>query len=168
MANTPLRYLGQALGYVVFVGLVGYFSNSPAYTHLAADQALIKLSFSHKGQRIAECRQRSAEELAKLAPNMRVAMDCPRERSPITVELELDGQLVHQQTLKPTGLSRDGVSYLYKRFPVLAGEHHLTLRLRDSVHIEGFNYERVADVDLAPAQVLVIDFNPEQGGFIIK
>lgn len=168
MASTTVRYLGQALGYAAFIGLVGYFSNSPAYTHLAADHALVKLSFSHKGQRIVECRQRSAEELAKLAPNMRVAMDCPRERSPITVELELDGKLVHQQTLKPTGLTSDGVSYLYKRFPVVAGEHHLAMRLRDSVHIEGFNYERVADVDIAPGQVLIIDFNPEQGGFIIK
>ena len=34
------------------------------------------------------------EELAKLAPNMRTPMDCPRERSPVRVRLELDGVLL--------------------------------------------------------------------------
>ena len=44
----------------------------------------------------------SAEELAKLAPNMRVAQVCPRERSPVAVEVEMDG--------KPYGVQAQPVS----------------------------------------------------------
>ena len=40
-------------------------------------EALVKLSFQHAGQRKEACRERSAEELAKLAPNMRAASRLP-------------------------------------------------------------------------------------------
>ena len=53
-----MAWLGQALLYALFALIIGYFSNSPAYRHLPADQALIKLSFSHQGKLISECRRR--------------------------------------------------------------------------------------------------------------
>jgi hypothetical protein len=54
-----------------------------AYRHLASDQALIKLSFTRVGKPVGDCRKLSAEELAKLPPNMRAPTVCPRERSPV-------------------------------------------------------------------------------------
>ena len=45
----------------------------------ARDEQLLKLSLSHAGARKEACHQRSAEELAKLAPNMRAPSVCPRE-----------------------------------------------------------------------------------------
>jgi hypothetical protein len=48
---------------------------------LAPEEALIKLSFVHHGQRVAECRPYTADELAKLAPNMRAPLKCGRERA---------------------------------------------------------------------------------------
>ena len=67
------------------------------------DQALLKLSFTHAGQLVQECRRRTPEELAKLPPNMRAPLDCARERSPVTCELALDGQLLAQR-IAPSGL----------------------------------------------------------------
>ena len=55
---------------------------------LAPDRALVKLSFSHHGKPVSDCHQTSAAELAKLPPNMRAPVRCPRERSPVTVELD--------------------------------------------------------------------------------
>ena len=100
-----LRYLAQALLYVPLMAIIGYFSTSPAYHHLAPGQALIRLSISHAAQRKAECRERTPEELAKLSPNMRAPLDCPRERAPVTVELDLDGQRVVQAVALPSGLT---------------------------------------------------------------
>ncbi|CAK0779203.1 conserved hypothetical protein [Gammaproteobacteria bacterium] len=157
------RYLGQGLAYLAFAAVVGYFSNSPGYTRLAADQAVIKLSFHHYGQRQSECRVRSAEEVANLPPNMRQALDCQRERSPIKVEMDLDDQSLYQGLQRPAGLHQDGVSYLYRRFAVPAGTHRLHLRLSDNPREAGFRYELTREVTLLPAQVLVIDFKPETG-----
>lgn len=164
----PLSWIGQALLYGLFALIIGYFSHSPPYGHLPADQALIKLSFSHEGKRISACRQRTAEELAKLAPNMRAPMDCPRERSPVTVEIDLDGTPVYRHVAQPSGLSKDGASTVYHRFPVHAGEHRLAIRLNDDARTPGFNYHREEIVTLKPGKVLVIDFNQEDGGITLQ
>ena len=168
MLKNILRYSGQAVFYGLFVAFIGYFSVSPAYVHLPPDQALIKVSFSHAGQPLEECRVRTAEELAKLPPNMRVPVLCGRERSPVRFDLELDGKPLYHAELPPAGLSRDGVSTVYQRFPVPAGQHRFRARLKDSVRVPDFNYVKEADVTVAPGQVFVVDFNARAGGFVFK
>jgi hypothetical protein len=75
----PLGYLGQGAVYLLLGLGIGYFSDRPAHTHSPPDMALIKLSFAHGAQK-EDCRRRTAEELAKLPPNMRRPMVCSRER----------------------------------------------------------------------------------------
>lgn len=159
-----LRFAAQLLLYVPLMALIGYFSASPKFSPVGVNEALLRLSFIHAAQRKAPCRERSAEELAKLAPNMRAALDCPRERSPVVVELELDGKLVLRREVAPAGLKRDGNATVYHRLPVPAGRHAIAVRLRDRPG-EGFNYTREETVELAPGRVLLIDFTAAQGGF---
>jgi hypothetical protein len=162
-----LRYIAQALLYVPFLALIGYFSTSPAYVHLAPDQALVRLSFSHAGARVGECRERTPEELAKLPPNMRAPLVCPRERSPVTVELDMDGRPVYRAVVPPSGLRRDLASTMYWRQAVPAGEHRFTARLKDRAE-GGFGYVKEFTVTLAPGRILGIDFNAALGGFLIR
>jgi hypothetical protein len=163
-----LAITGQVLLYGTFAGFLGVFSSHPTYRHLARDEAVLKLSFSHAGQLAHECRRRTPEELAKLAPNMRTPMDCPRERSPIMVELAMDGQVLARREIAPAGLSKDGASTLYERFVVPAGEHRLSVKFSDNIRTPGFNYVSDERVQLHPAQVVVVDFNPARGGILIQ
>lgn len=162
------RYARQAVLYGLFALALGYFATAPTVVSLPADRALIKVSFSHAGRTVGECRERSAAELAGLPPNMRAPLDCPRERSPVTFELELDDRPIYRAILPPAGLARDGASSLYRRFPVDAGRHVLRARLKDDVRLGDFNHERSAEVVLSAGQVYVIDFNLRAGGFIFK
>ena len=162
--KSVVRYLAQALLYVPFMAVIGYFSTSPVYHHLAPGEALIRLSLTHAAQRKSECRSRTPEELAKLAPNMRAPLDCPRERASVVVELELDGERVFHAVAPPSGLTRDGASTVYRRLPVAAGTHHIVARLKDRAGGD-FNYVREARVELKPGRVLVIDFHAAKGGF---
>jgi hypothetical protein len=164
----PASWLGQALLYGVFAAAIGVFSRWPPYQHLAPDQALLKLSFSQPGKPVSECRRATEEELAKLPPNMRAPMRCPRERSPITVEVDVDGRTALRRVAQPSGLSRDGASALYQRMQLPAGEHRIAVRLNDDVRVSGFNHTREATVTLQPAQILVIDFDPEKGGITLQ
>ena len=165
--NRVLVLAGQALLYGSFALLVGIFSQWPAYAPLETDEALIKLSFVHHGQRLADCRPYTAEERAKLAPNMRAPLKCERERASVTVELDIDGTPAYRHTAAPSGLSRDGASTVYKRLEVPAGTHRITVRMRDTTATSGFNHEHEATVDLKPSQVLVIDFDAERGGIVL-
>ena len=74
--NRVLNWTGQALLYGGFALVVGVFSPRPSYHPLAPNEAQIKVSFIHHGARLAECRPYTAEELAKLAPNMRAPLKC--------------------------------------------------------------------------------------------
>lgn len=174
-ATRPVRsraWLGQALLYALFALLIGVFSHWPPYRHLAADQSLIKLSFTHHGQHVSECKQLRPAELAKLPPNMRAPTQCPRERAPVIVELDLDGQQVYRHVAAPSGLSKDGASSVYHRVQVTAGEHRIKVRIKDSPGDAGtsgaFDHTREATVTLAPAHILVIDFDAEKGGITLQ
>jgi hypothetical protein len=164
--NRLVQLIGQLIAYGLFALVVGYFATRPAYTHIAPDKAVIKLSFSHAGAHVEECRQLTQEELNRLPPNMRRPRDCPRERIPLLIELELDGELICHDELPPSGLASDGSSTAYKKFPVDAGRHHLVARLRDSRRTNGFDHEKSASITLTPQQNFVIDFRPELGGFL--
>lgn len=162
----PAAIIGQVILYGAFAAFIGYFATSPKYHQVADDVALIKLSISHLGER--ECRKRTAEELAKMPPNMRAPLDCPRERSDIRLEVDVDGQPILQTVMHPTGLYKDGVSTIYKRFEVKAGSHRLAVRMNDNLVKPGFNFVKEEQISLKPHQVMVIDFNPDRGGLFFR
>ena len=158
-------YALQALAYAAFVAVVGYFSTSPPYRHLPPDESVVKLSLRHSGQRKEPCRERTPEELAKLAPNMRAATVCPRERANVTVQVTMNDRPLFDVVAAPSGLSKDGASTIYRRVAVPAGEHRLVAKLADSPDGK-FGYTSERTVTLKPGRVLVIDFDDKSGGFV--
>jgi len=164
----PLAWIGQVLLYGLFAAAIGVFSHWPRYHPLAPGEAVIKVSFIHTGKPVGDCRPLTKEELARLPPNMRAPTVCPRERSPVTVQVILDGRMVLDHSAKPSGLSKDGASAIYARLVVPAGERMLDVRISDDVRAKGPTYEREASVRLVQGQVLVIDFDPSQGGVTMQ
>lgn len=166
---TKLRLLplaGQALAYLAFAAGIGYFAVRPLYQPLPPDQAVVKFALRHQGALKQECRQRSAEELASLPPNMRLAMDCPRERWPVQVELIANEMPLFEATLPPGGLSKDGASYAYHRFIVPAGSYRLAARLSDDGRPPADGIENTASRTLAAGEVLVVEFDTAHGRFV--
>lgn len=166
--RNPLALLGQIATYAAFGLLLGHFSAAPSYTWIDPESAVIRLSFNHAGERVAECRQLSPEEIARLAPNMRQPLDCPRARVPLLVELTLDGDVLYRAAALPSGLADDGPATVYERFLVAPGTHEIGARLRDSRRTEGFDYAGRVQVELAAGQNFVVDFRAGTGGFIFK
>lgn len=165
--NRAASWAGQLLLYGLFALVIGIFANGPSYRALPPDRALVKVSFIHHGQRVADCRPYTTEELGKLAPNMRTPLKCGRERSPVTIEVDLDGTTVYRHVAPPAGLSNDGASTVYHRLQVPAGEHRIAVRLKDNAGA-AFTYTRDATLTLKPAQILVIDFDAQQGGITLS
>ena len=162
-----VRIAAQLLLYVPLMAIIGYFSTEPRFSDVAPEQALLRLSFIHAAQLKHGCRQRTPEELAKLAPNMRAALDCSRERADVLVELDVDGTTVLRREVKPSGLQHDGNAVVYQRLVLPAGRHRIVARLRDRPEGE-FNFVKERDVDLSAGGVVLIDFNAGQGGFLFR
>lgn len=165
--KAAMKALAQLALYVPLMALIAYFSSSPRFSAIQENEALLRLSLIHAAEHKQACRQRSAEELAKLAPNMRAAQDCPRERARILVELDVDGVTVLKRELPPSGLRHDGNAALYYRLPLPAGRHLVAARLRDRADGE-FNYQKSESVELAPGHILLIDFLGSHGGFVFR
>ena len=164
--SEPRNWIGIAGTFAVFALGIGYLSASPRYQHLPPGQATIRLSVSQPGQQIGDCRPLSERELAARAPNMRKPEECPRERAPLSIRLVVDGAVVYQDTIPPSGLRRDGSSAVYLRLPVAAGPHRIEVAVNDDVTVSGYAFRREATVSLEPGQMLTIDFDRNRGGVL--
>ncbi|MDH5765583.1 MAG: hypothetical protein OEZ38_06150 [Gammaproteobacteria bacterium] len=165
--NKVIRYILQAINYSLFMALIWYFSTSPVYRQLADDEAILTISFAHAGEIKEPCVKRTQKELMALPPNMRAPMNCSRERSPIVIEMMFDGEPLYSETAEAPGLYNDSGVDIYHSVKVSAGKHHLAIRMDDSVLKEGFTHVFEQDVDIKPAQILLVGFNPSKG-FIVR
>jgi len=165
---SPKRLILQILNYTVFMVLVWYFSFSPTYVRLEPEESMITLALSHAGKPVHECHKKSQEELAKLPPNMRVLEDCPRERSPVKIEVLMDDTPVIDETVDPPGLYKDQGVDIYHSVKVPTGDHKLEIRMNDNVRVEGPTHRYHQSVSLGSAQLLVIQFNSAHNQFVIR
>jgi len=154
-----LRYLGQALSYAVFFVPLVYFSHLPIHRHLAEDMAVLKIAVRHPGHIIGECASVTGSGGGMRPSTMQQTTEiCPRERSPLQLELLLDGETLYRATIPAPGLHSDGISSMYRQFNVPAGAHHLQLRMNDNVAVAGYPWQFEQDIQLQPAQVMVASF----------
>lgn len=162
----PVKIVGQLVVIGALFAGVAALSNRPVYRQTPPGTGIVMLSFVHGADRKAECRRLTPGEIAKLAPNMRHTEDCPRQRLPLYVELDVGGRTIYQANLPPTGIAGDGPSRVYERFVMPAGQYDVAVRMRDTARKDGFDHERREHVTLATDQMLVIDFSAETGEFV--
>ena len=166
--TSAVRWTLQLVAYGGFALLVGYLSAAPTYDYASEDLASIKLSLSHATARIEPCVRLTPEQVAKLAPNMRRVEECTRERVPLFVELEINGELLRSIEASPSGLWGDGQASVYERIEFEPGEHSLTVRMRDSRRETGWDYTHTEQVTLRPGRYLTIRFEAATGRFVVR
>jgi hypothetical protein len=149
-----------------FTGTVVILAGWPPYQHLAPDQAVVKVSLRHTGALVGQCRTLSADELEALPPNMRAPQDCPRQRSPLVVELDINGRRRVDVTLQAQGLHADGRAVLYRRLIVPAGPVRVDVRMKDDVRQQAFAYRDSLETTLEPGRALIVDFDDAAGSFV--
>lgn len=163
-----IRHLpGQAVALAAFAVLLGYFAHYPRYADSPAGMAQIKISFAIAGEPKGACRTLTDEDRAHLAPNMRRARVCPRERVPVALEIDIDGHRAISRILPPTGLQKDGAAIVYETLTVTPGQKTISMRVRLTARESGFDYVQEKVVDLDAGRNLAIDFMADAGGFVV-
>ena len=162
LKNKPLSFLLQVINYSIFMGVIWYFSALPIRI-AAEDEAMITIAFAHAGELREPCRKLSNEELAELAVNMRKLEDCPRERSPVLIEARLDGETLYKELLQPSGLFSDGGVDIYYNARISSGTHNFEIKMKDSVRSEEFNHHFSQEININPAQIMLVDFDSITG-----
>ena len=163
--NKLPQYIAQIVAYGFFMFFIAYLSSSPEWNHTQPEDAMVKVSIRHPGKILGQCRDLSVAEIKNLSPNMKVPQQCPRERSPVRLRIELNDEVLFEESARPSGLQKDGVSTFYARFVVPAGNHFIKALLRDDANNQDQGYRLEKHIEVKPRQVLVIDF---KDGFIFK
>jgi hypothetical protein len=155
----------QVTLYLAFAASLGWFATNPPYRYADPGMASVKVSLSHAAERVEPCVQLTPEQIAELAMNMKQTEACERERLPLLIEIDIDGETRFSLQAEPTGLWNDGPSSVYERFDVEPGAHRLTARLRDTARTTGWDYADSADIVLEPGRYFTVTFKAETGGF---
>lgn len=159
-----LRGILQFMSYAAFAAVLGYFSFWPRYNYASAESATIKVSVSHATRHVKPCVLLTPQQIAELPPNMRRTESCERKRLPLTMEVEVDGDIMLRVDAEPSGLWGDGPASIYERFEVAPGAHKLTTRLRDTDRADGWDYIRSEELVLQPGRYFSVTFRPENEG----
>ena len=162
------RGLLQIPAYAVFAISVGYFSFWPRYQYAAPDRATVKVSVSHATKHIKPCVLLTPQQIAELPPNMRRRESCERKRLPLTMEVEIDGDIMLSVQADPSGLWGDGPASIYERFEVDPGMHLVTTRLRDTDRANGWDYSHTEELMLHQGRYFTVTFKAETGGLVYR
>ena len=120
-----------ALGLVLGLGTATWLvSTLPYHTPHSPEPELV-VSFNHHGNIVAP-RKLTKEELDARQPQMRAQFNVARERVPVRLRVQVDGQTVHDQSYQAKGLSKDGPSIAVVRLPIASGSHVVQVELNDS------------------------------------
>jgi hypothetical protein len=106
--------------------LLGGLSRVP-YDATGADHAAIRLSWRSTGELVQECRRPTPAELERLPIHMRREEICEGRLLPYRLRVMIDGRLVVDDLVKPSGMRGDRPLYVFREIPVKPGSYRVAV-----------------------------------------
>jgi hypothetical protein len=125
-----MTLIHRALGAVVAVAALlamAWASSAPMTAHRSPD-AMLRLAWSARPERIEQCRRLTDEELAALPRHMRQEVVCEGTTAEYRLQVRVDGALIADQVVRGGGLRRDRRVYVLRELAVAPGERAIDVR----------------------------------------
>jgi len=126
MSRNLRRAAGVALALAVTISIAA-LSRLPYTAAADAEHALIRLSWRTPGAYVEECRRLSAEELERLPAHMRREEVCEGRVLPYRLHVLINGRVVYDELVRPSGAREDRPLYVYRDLPVRAGDYSVEI-----------------------------------------
>jgi hypothetical protein len=120
------RAAGAALGLAATAAIV-WGANAPITVH-GSDQAILRLAWSARPERIESCRQLSEEELARLPAHMRQPVVCEGASAQYRLTVRHEGRVVADEIVHGGGLRQDRRLYVFHELPLDPGKGSIEVR----------------------------------------
>lgn len=101
-------------------------SHAPMAVH-APEDAMLRLAWSARPERIEVCRSPTADEIAGIPPHMRQQEICEGVAARYRLEVRIDGELVAEQEVRGGGLRHDRRLFVFRELPIAPGGAHLAI-----------------------------------------
>ena len=124
--NWPVRVLATGVALLMIVGiLAGTYGRLAAFSR---DEAIIRVAWSARPERIETCRRLSDEELAKLPVHMRQRLECEGTTARYRLEVTRDGVLLDSATVQGGGMRHDREVYVSREVLIPPGPSRVNVR----------------------------------------
>jgi hypothetical protein len=120
------RLVGLAVALAATVGIAG--ASSFRMTSRASHDAVLRLTWTARPERIEDCRPQSEEALAKLPPHMRQALVCEGTTASYRLIVRRETTVILDEIVRGGGLRHDRPLYVFRDIPVPAGETAIEVR----------------------------------------
>lgn len=177
---TRWRILGAVLAVAATLGL-RWMSTLPMATQTAPD-AVLRLAWSARPERVETCREQTPEQLANLPAHMRQPLVCEGTTASYRLEVRYNGEVLAEQVVRGGGLRRDRRLYVFRELPVPPGDAEIAVTLDrvesasagDESHGERAARAPAASaavpahlaltqrVHFSPRQVVLVTYDPEE------
>jgi hypothetical protein len=124
--TTLERAAGAVIG-VAALAVVVICANAPITVH-GSDQAILRLAWSVRPERVEHCRQQSEEELERLPAHMRQPVICEGTSAQYRLTVLHDGVVAAEQLVHGGGLRQDRRIYVFQELPLDPGEGTIEVR----------------------------------------
>lgn len=168
--NAGRLVLGGLLAAAVTAGVVA-LSRAP-YTAAPGNDGELRLAWRWRSERVELCRQRGAEELAKLPAHMRSATACERRLRPYRLEVWVDGRPALNDSVRAKGAEADRPLSVFRRLPLAPGRYEVRVVFSplavagDSAHAAPSVLE--TSVVVAPRQVVLVTMDTDRGVLVAR
>lgn len=154
--------LGGLLVAATLVGGVVAVSEAP-YAPPAPTAPELVVTFKHHGEVSEVSRRVSDAEKAATLPHMRRDVITERRRAPVRLRVSIDGAVVLERALPPSGLWGDGPSVAVERLTVAPGAHLIEVAIGDEHDEASWRHVAARTLELSAARRSVVRFDRTSG-----
>lgn len=109
------------------------------------------------------------ERMLKQAEDSVASKYCSRARRNLDVEVRIDGLPVAEKSFAPAGFQNDGITYVLMKQKILPGLHSVSIVAHEKdTGSPGRRLEFAERLEMAPGEVKLIDFEPNQARFFLR
>ncbi|HNL11933.1 MAG TPA: cytochrome b N-terminal domain-containing protein, partial [Turneriella sp.] len=176
--------------WVFYLGSTGRFGAIEA----AKNTALLRLDFFYQSDKEtcspdkipADAREQAIQRMAglvkleNLTPEARerilqqatesvASKYCSRARRDVDITVLVDGKQLANQTFRPSGFQRDGITYVMLKVQTVPGSHEVTVELHErDTGSAGKKNAFTEKLDFAQSEVKLLDYEPNQAKIFLR
>ena len=124
--NWPMRVLATAVALLMIVGILA--GSHGRLAEFSRDEAIVRVAWSARPERIETCRRVSDEELAKLPVHMRQRLVCEGTTARYRLEVTRNGLLLDTATMQGGGMRHDREVYVSREVLIPPGDSRVSVR----------------------------------------
>ena len=159
MTSMASRLLGSIL-LLITAAVMVTLSAVPYDTH-DGDLGMVRLSWRYRIAPTQECRTRTADELEALPVHMRTTEVCERGIPSYRMSMQIDGDPVFEDVIRPAGAAGDRPLYVHRDLQVAPGQHRIAVQfapLSDGgAGKSGLSFDR--SVTISPGEVVLVTYD---------